>query len=289
MHLAVAWRTEVTIAALAVGLVGGGVLLATGAAPPGQPEGTNTPTTAGTSQVETPPPTLTATPTPTGPVLLPPNLQALAAGDVSVTTEEGVRKLRFAATLVNVGVGPVELRPDAGADCPPGQRGALQWTYADANGNGVFEPGVDTGGEPSPTGCMLFHPTHDHWHFDASARYVLSRQGSTDPVVMSDKVSFCIRDSDPLPGATAAPKTYGECTRDSIQGISTGWIDVYEARLDGQALPLPPELADGSYCLHITVDPHSLIRESHEGDNLSVSGVTIQGRQAFSGPPEGCA
>jgi Lysyl oxidase len=216
-------------------------------------------------------------------------MQALPGSDVSLTTEEGVRRLRFATTLVNVGTGPLELRPDVGVGCPPDQRGSLQWTYIDANGNGVFDQAIDTGGEPNTTGCMLFHPTHDHWHFDASARYVLSPQGSTDPIVVSDKVSFCMRDSDPLPGAAAAPKTYGECTRDSIQGISSGWVDVYEARLDGQALPLPPELPDGPYCLQITVDPHSLIRESHEGDNVSVTGVTIQGRQAVVGPATGCA
>jgi hypothetical protein len=215
-------------------------------------------------------------------------MQALPAGDISLTTEGGVRNLRFASTLVNVGAGPLELRPDASVGCPPEQRGALQWTYIDADDNGVFDPAVDTGGAPTPTGCMLFHPTHDHWHFDASARYVLTPAGSVEPIVMSDKVSFCMRDSDPLPDAASGPETYGECTRDSIQGISPGWLDVYEARLDGQALPLPPDLPDGSYCLQITVDPLSLLYESQEDDNVSVTGITMHEGQAVAAPAIGC-
>jgi hypothetical protein len=281
------------VAAAVAIIVAGGVLVGTVF---GSPSSSNEPARASTPSTERPSPTAapqtatpTPTPTPTSPPLLLPNMQALPAGDVSLRTEGGVRVVRFAATLTNVGAGPLELRPDPGVGCPPDQRGTQQWTYIDADRNGAFDPVIDTAGEPTPTGCMLFHPTHDHWHFAASARYVLHPPGSPQPIVSSDKVSFCMRDSDPLPGAETGPETYGECTRDSVQGISTGWLDVYEARLDGQALPLPPDLPDGPYCLQITVDPYSLLRESQENDNVSIAGVQIQGGSAVAvPPPAGC-
>jgi hypothetical protein len=290
--MAVSRRTAGIGAAAVASLVVGGVIVASQGSLSNQPAGAR-PTSTGPAAATTTPdaatPTATPTPTPTAPPPLQPNMQVLPASEVSLRTDGRVRHLRFATTLVNVGSGPLELRPDPGVGCPPDQRGALQWTYLDADRNGAFDPLIDTAGEPSPTGCMLFHPTHDHWHFDASARYVLLRPGSPEPIVSADKVSFCMRDSDPLPGAESGPETYGECTRDSVQGISTGWLDVYEARLDGQALPLPPDLPDGPYCLQMTVDPFSLIRESVETDNVSVTGIQIQGRAAVPGPPPpGC-
>jgi hypothetical protein len=289
--MAVPRRTAVIVAAAVAFVVAGGVLVGTVF---GSPRASNEPARASTPSTERPSPTAalqttTPTPTPTSPPLLQPNMQALPAGDISLQSEGGVRNLRFATTLTNVGAGPLELRPDPGVGCPPDQRGTQQWTYIDADRNGAFDPVIDTAGEPTPTGCMLFHPTHDHWHFDASARYVLLRPGSPEPIVSANKVSFCMRDSDPLPGAETGPETYGECTRDSVQGISTGWLDVYEARLDGQALPLPPDLPDGPYCLQITVDPYSLLRESHEADNASLVGIQLQGGTATATPPPpGC-
>lgn len=233
--------------------------------------------TANSATTEPPSPT----PTPTTPHLLP-NMQSLAAADVHIDVTDDGRDLRFAATLANVGDGPLILRPDEEPECPEGQRHASQLIPIDSDGDGSFDPDVDTDTEQNPAGCMLFHPTHEHWHFDASASYVLTEPDGETPVVSTDKVSFCMRDSRRLPGERweDAPETYGECERDQIQGITAGWGDVYESELDGQALPLPDDLADGTYCLQLTADPFDLLLETVEDDNATTVAVELAGDEA---------
>lgn len=127
---------------------------------------------------------------------------------------------------------------------------------------------------------MLFHPKHEHWHVDASAGYALTPLGDPAPVVSRDKVSFCLRDSEPLREATERHRrAFRDCARNRRQGIGVGWADRYDASLAGQRLLLPPDLADGVYCLRIEVDPFDLFAESDETDNESSRAVRIAGRQ----------
>lgn len=218
------------------------------------------------------------TPTPTGPPLLLPNVRSLPPEDVQLRfSDSGQRELRFAGILANVGDGPLIMTPDEERECPAGQRHASQVIRHDGNDDGQFSPRQDTGRETRPAGCLLFHPDHDHWHLDASARYAVHRPGEQDPIVEQNKVSFCLRDSRRLAGEQWAnePERYGECERDRIQGISVGWGDVYDADLAGQALVLPDDLADGIYCLRVDADPLDLMHELDETDNSSVVGVRI--------------
>ena len=101
---------------------------------------------------------------------------------------------------------------------------------------------------------MLYHPKHDHWHFKASAQYSLVDPRNGDAVVSArSKVSFCLRDTARVPveyGTWAYREVYGTCTKRSPQGISVGWMDIYQSFLAGQRLVLPEGLADGLYCLH---------------------------------------
>lgn len=212
-------------------------------------------------------------PTPGG--LLLPNMSSLPAEDVHLEVlPDGTRNLRFAAILANTGAGPLLATPDGSRPCPQGQRFATQLIHLDADGDGTFDPALDQQTTTHPAGCMIFHPMHDHWHFDASARYVLTDASTGAPVAVSDKVSFCLRDTRPLPG-TATPVAYEGCERDTIQGISPGWGDVYESDLDGQALALPTALPDGPYCLRLGADPYDRWREVDNTDNRSVVSVTI--------------
>lgn len=222
-------------------------------------------------------------PTPTGPLPLLPNLRSLPPEDIFIGFPgEGGRELRFAGILANDGIGPIVMRPDEAPECPEGQRHASQLIYLDGNGDNRYDRRRDTETEIRPAGCLLFHPDHDHWHLDASARYTLIRPGARTPVVEQDKVSFCLRDSERLPGAEWAdvPDHFGDCERDRIQGISTGWTDVYESDLDGQALALPDDLPDAVYCLRVSADPLDLLREMDESDNASAVAVRIAGDEA---------
>ncbi|TDD99002.1 lysyl oxidase family protein [Jiangella asiatica] len=217
-----------------------------------------------------------------------PDLHSLPAEDIQITlTDAGTRDLRFSATIANTGVGPLIVAPDDHAVCPAGQRHAAQRVVADVDGDGRFDPAVDRSVKPAPGGCMVDHPTHLHWHFDASASYVLTRPGDDVPIVTSDKVSFCLRDSHPLEGP-ARDGAFGDCDRESIQGISVGFGDLYRFDLDGQALPLPRDLADGVYCLTLSADPDRLLRELDDGDNASTVGVQVIGSTAAPAAAPAC-
>ncbi len=221
-----------------------------------------------------------------------PNMRSLQPRNISIKPSASGLSLRFDGTLANVGVGPLEVVPDKERPCPPGQRHASQRIYQDTNANGSFDAGVDRPRTRRPAGCLLFHPTHTHWHLDASARYALTAADGDAVVAEEDKVSFCLRDNERVPGVQAPARDgdgYGKCARDRIQGISVGWADVYDASLPGQELELPRGMPDGVYCLRIDADPLDLLLESVEGDNGVVRAITITGRRVGPATPESCS
>jgi hypothetical protein len=213
--------------------------------------------------------------------VLRPNLVVLQAKDIYIQRYGSERRVRFESGLGSAGVGPVEVRPNRARACPPGQHHATQIMYRDADGNGSYDRGVDTGLARRSAGCMVFHRFHDHWHFEAASRYTLFRvDNPRNAKVAQRKMSFCLRDSEPLPArfnTPAGPEHYGACSRHSPQGISVGWVDVYQSFLAGQAIKLPQRMGDGVYCLHIKVDPRNTLAESNERDNTSVRTFAIRG------------
>ncbi len=220
-----------------------------------------------------------------------PNLRSLPATDVQLVRDGQRRTLRFASTLANVGVGPMELVPQERVPCPRGQRGAAQAVYHDGDGDGRFARRADRRTELVATGCMLFHPTHGHWHFDASARYELTAASNGETVGVQDKVSFCLRDSERLRTGEVPTqrRAYRQCERDRRQGITVGWTDVYDPSLPGQSFRLPRAAPDGVYCLRLEADPDGLLRESDETDNGSVRAIRITGARVAATAPAACA
>ncbi|WP_040320270.1 lysyl oxidase family protein [Aeromicrobium marinum] len=212
--------------------------------------------------------------------LLLPDLTTLPASSVQMDTSSGVRLLRFGTTLANVGVGPLELVPDGAVTCPAGERSFGQDVRVDVDEDGEYSRDVDVRTERFGGVCSLFHADHDHWHIEGSARYELFTDDG-EPVIEQDKVSFCLRDTDLVPGQPlTVGLTYGACSRDALQGISPGWGDLYDFDLNGQVMPLPADLADGTYCLVMTADPLDLVRETDEDNNASVTPVSIEGDTA---------
>jgi hypothetical protein len=245
---------------------------------PTPPPPTPTPPTP-TPPTPTPPTPTPAPPTPTptdvGPRPLLPNLHSLKASGVRIVKHGGVRRLRFSSTLANVGVGPLEVVPVLGERCPKGERDVAQAVYQDRNGDHRYQRATEHWRVFRHAGCMQFHPAHNHWHIDASARYWLTKPGVVDPVVRHSKVSFCLRDTRLLPNRNRAA-AYGACSRDRRQGITPGWGDVYAWFLPGQELILPRHLPRGLYCLHQQSDPLDALRESDETDNSSVRALWIR-------------
>jgi hypothetical protein len=217
---------------------------------------------------------------PAGSPELRPDLTTLRATGVRIQGSGDGRVLRFGTTLANVGVGPIIAVPDAATRCPPEQRSFDQVVVLDGDGDGAYNTETDTETVSQDGVCALFHPTHDHWHIDGSARYSLLDL-SGDEVVGTRKVSFCLRDSQRLRrtggGTGSDEETYLGCARDRLQGISPGWGDSYDSDLDGQTLALPPGMLDGRYCLRMTADPFDRFREIDERNNASLTALRITG------------
>ena len=212
---------------------------------------------------------------------LKPNLVVLRARDLYIVRNGKERKLRFESGLANVGDGPIEVRPNTAKMCPEGQHHSSQIIYRDVNGNGRYDVAADTQKARRSAGCMIFHPYHDHWHFEAASRYTLytPRRPEINQVARR-KMSFCLRDSKRVPAAYGTfnhAQHYGKCSRRSPQGISVGWVDVYQSFLAGQALRLPRRMDDGLYCLRIQVDPKDQLAETRDNDNGSVRAFFMRG------------
>ena len=206
-------------------------------------------------------------------------------------TKREKRFVRFSNEVVNVGRGPLELRPRAD-DCDgdgnvANDRTSYQRIYRDANRDGAFTRGVDVGFRTRRAGCSRYHPAHKHWHFDALAEYDLL---PTAPLGPKRKVSSCVLDTRlRLPNAPGAPrhKVYGGCRRESVGGISIGWGDLYGARVSGQELDVTA-LPDGVYCLVSRADPENRLAESDERDNVRATRIVLRGETVAWRPYQSC-
>ena len=226
-----------------------------------------------------------------GPAALLPNLRSLDAFDLQVQRVPGGRLLRFSASLANLGPGPLLLRPEPSGDgCPARQHPASQVLHRDDNDDGAYQPGRDVPGQVRDAGCMLAHPTHDHWHFDAMAGYSLRSPTTDQRLATRAKVSFCLRDNRRIDGVETSVRRehFGECTRTGPQGISPGWQDAYLWDLPGQTLPLPAGLGRQVHCLDLTADPRDLLAETDESDNSSSITVVVTDVVVQLGPPGRC-
>jgi hypothetical protein len=115
------------------------------------------------------------------------------------------KKLRFDTEVANRGMGPLELQATtANCEGDPRRFTTFQRIFRDAeDGDGIFDREVDTTSVEEEAGCVIYHPAHEHWHFENFARYRLFRIRRDGTLVKkavadSDKVSFCMTDSDPL-------------------------------------------------------------------------------------------
>jgi hypothetical protein len=209
-----------------------------------------------------------------------PDLTALRASHLSIARSGGQRRLRFESDLANIGNGPLELVTNRARPCPRGERHASQVIYRDVDGNDHFKRSVDTESRRRSAGCFVYHVQHNHWHFDAAARYRLYKPGRAGYITQARKVSFCLRDSERVPprfGAFHQRAYYGDCSLGTPEGIGVGWADVYQWFLSGQSLRLPPRVRSGVYCVSIRVDPKRLLYESDEDDNVAFKAFRIRG------------
>lgn len=203
-------------------------------------------------------------------------------------------QLRFAATMANVGDGPLETRGknewicgnepvDSAAICPDGEQ-ARQKIY-----QRVYRlEGDEMKWDDIPAGTNYFDdkPGHDHFHVDSWVEFRLTKanaEGKKEVVSKSNKVSYCLfetgictardnlcRWNGQVYDYTNLPNyglgEYPDCFP-ALQGISVGGYDTYGLLYEGQYVELPPNLPSGEYILEIEIDPEHRYQEKTKANN----------------------
>lgn len=204
--------------------------------------------------------------------LLLPDLRTLQPYDLNIVTlPDGTRELRLSNTIWNSGAGALELEGKYNPD--------TRMTRVDQH---LYAP---TGTRVDHlVGEFVWHPTHDHWHFEDFSLYelwTLTRSGGLDTLVSSsDKVSYCVIDTDVIDSANNGflpRRRYYGCGR-SLQGLSAGWGDTYKSYLDGQSLQLAV-VQDGFYALKSTANPDAILLESNYRNNFALLYLEIRGER----------
>src|SRR5215510_8158943 len=191
---------------------------------------------------------------------LKPNLQAFPGGNLAIVQDmSGAPQLMFSATTWNNGDGPLVLV--AGETDPATlKQKVYQRVFLS---DGTFYDRV--------AGDFVWHPSHNHFHFEDYAIYTLQPFNAPGASARtSAKTSFCVMDNTAvdttLPRAPNKP-VYVICGN-AMQGMSVGWGDTYTNQLPGQSIDLTG-LPDGDYKLIIEADPKKRLLEINESDNSS--------------------
>jgi hypothetical protein len=214
--------------------------------------------------------------------------------------------MRFDQTFANVGEGAAELHFAVPKDPADTSHNVFARTY--------FSDGPDHFVD-SPAGTWEFHEAHQHYHYNDFVQSALwatdsrGRRVGTAPVKTGRKVSFCMEDegidSSKWGKSGVAPRFYKapDClvfvADDAtfnyiIQGLSIGWVDVYQWYLPGQYIDVDG-LPNGTYILETTADPDKVLVESDESNNcgsvlVRLTGLGTTSRHAeFLGKGPACA
>jgi hypothetical protein len=197
-----------------------------------------------------------------------PLLPDLAMGpieDIAVgTTEIGDHRLRFAATIVNIGGGELVVRA------------RRQWIGSEAWSVEQWVQEKGGGYSARQTGASLIYggDGHNHWH----VKQVEVHQIETlDGEVLGRlvKQGFCFFDTDLYrPELEGAPEEHhwgargcaGNLDTRVRMGLSVGWGDKYPWHLLDERIDITG-LADGQYRIRQIADPNDEFEESDESNN----------------------
>jgi hypothetical protein len=201
-----------------------------------------------------------------------PDLRTLPVTDLrlEVDATSGERVLRFSNSIANTGDGALELR------------GVMD---EEINAIVVSQHilGLDDVLVEPLEGTFYFSGEHLHWHWEEFAAYeiwTVETGGELSRVVLPvDKLGFCLYDDRRVPSEWIEENIEGELEiapqgvyrncRFGRQGISAGWVDVYEFTLPGQAIDVT-DLEDGVYALRSVADPEGILYELDSENNDTV-------------------
>ena len=173
--------------------------------------------------------------------------------------------LRMDGFVHNRGEGPLEIR---GSDPSAGVMGTVRQRVYDSGGG--FD---DLAHVPAPTLIYETDDDHRHWHLRHAMRYSLWSADRTAQVGPSQKVGFCLLDSERVEAPPAppvyTPNANGFCRSDQPSaasvhmGVSAGWRDIYSYLLAFQWIDIS-DVAPGHYWLRADADPDGVVAETNE-------------------------
>ncbi len=216
--------------------------------------------------------------------------------------------LRVSVSTPNIGHGPLEVRSSnsyvCGTDtltgtapttCPntglPPKQLIKQRVYH-KNGNAMTYT-------DRWAGSMTYHPSHGHMHVDDWGVYTLRKQ-TADPnplnwpiVGTGAKLAFCLMDygtcsyynghcvdslgntltNSNFPNYGLGGGNYG-CSS-TVQGISSGYTDIYYQYLSGMYITIPPNTCNGNYYVVVHLDPYNYFEEENENNNVLAVPFTL--------------
>ncbi len=197
--------------------------------------------------------------------------------DISDSVVLGRTHLRISFGTANIGAGAIIFR---GLQ-PPNPDSSLNAVQRIMRSDGTWWE--------RPAGVLAFHPEHGHIHLDDWAQYRLREflpDGSVGQIVVEgQKTSFCVIDffSYDLGLPNAAPiGVYNSCAPE-LQGISVGWIDIYEKSLPGQSIDIT-DIPNGLYWLEGEFDPENRFLDANRDNNIALKVVTLC-HQTVTAPP----
>jgi len=200
-----------------------------------------------------------------------PDLRMAQISDVALQDTGSQLQLRFSATIVNVGAGPMELsasRPDSSSPAWD-----ISQRVYDGGGGSILVP-------VSGANLVWGGDGHSHWHVSNLEAYELDRLDNGSKVGTGMKGGFCFFDTTAfrltLPGApTASVYTPGSVCGQSDQsatsvkmGISVGWGDRYGSGLRDQYIDVS-NLTSGNYRLVATADAGNEFAEGDDTNNTT--------------------
>lgn len=207
-------------------------------------------------------------------------------------------QLHFAASIANIGDGPMETngmsewfcgttKVDSLTKCADGKYARQKVYQRIYSKNGAILSWKD---RLAGTNYFDDKPGHNHFHVDDWVEFRLMKEELDNKkmksrlVAKGRKVSYCLFDSgicsnrDNLceeKGKVFGEKNlrnyglgnYIEC-KSKKQGISVGGYDTYGMLYEGQFIQLPKGLKSGQYFLEIEIDPNHIYKEKDRTNNI---------------------
>ena len=134
---------------------------------------------------------------------------------------------------------------------------------------------------------------HNHWHLRAAMRYALFNDARSAEVAPSQKVGFCLIDSEHVDASGPSNavyllgsfcEKYNPTAATVSMGISSGWRDKYPRNLAFQWVDVS-DVQPGNYWLGATSDPDNSVLEANEGNNGTAFADTASVIPGFTAQP----